>query len=1486
MEGLTVDEGRGGARGLPWRAVAAAALVVLAVVGAWASPTAPAGGASPRARAHAQVSRLTAATSSTTTATRGADAGRTGWYPDQTTLSPQLVGGGTFGQLFSTPVNGAVYGQPLVDDSQLLVNTENNLAYGLDPVSGAILWSRQFGSPPLASSVGCADLAPTMGITSTPVVDQSTNTEYLVDDEYLSGSSGLQAYYMHALDLTRSGAEQPGFPVQIQGTASNSPSVTFNPTYQLQRPGLLLMNGVVYVGFGAHCDIAPYQGWIAGVAEAGHMTTLWTTAPTPGLSGAGVWMAGGGLVSDRSGQILFATGNGSSNSTPTAGATPPANLGESVVRLAVQGDGSLKATDFFEPYDASTLDGNDLDFGSGSPVSLPDTYFGTSGTPHLAVEVGKEGYVYLLNRDSLGGFASGSNGTDAVVGKYGPNGGVWSSPAVWPGDGGWIYVPTASGAVSAGGSAGLLDAYQYGVDGTGKPTLNLVGTSPDAFGFGTSAPVVTSNGTTSGTSVLWTVWSPDGTGVGAQLRAYNPIPVSGKMQLVWSAPVGTASKFNPPGVAAGRLYVGNRNGTVQGFGAPVSSPVTAPAATFPATVVGQSTTQTVTLTASSAATVTGLTAAGHFTLGSPSRPLPATLAVGGTMTVPITFSPTTAGASGGSLTISTGGTGTTVVSLTGTGQVNGPSLTSSTLGVSFGGIPPGQQSSQTVSFANNGSQPLTINGVTPPTAPFGVSGAPAVGAVLQPGAQVVVNLGFAPTVNGNYSDALTVASNGGTVQVTVTGSADAPALLAVSSLSVGFGPSPVGRPVTKTFTLSNTGGSNLTITKSKPPVLGPFAATSALPEGSTIAPGGSVVESVTFGPTAVGTTSDGWVITTNDGHGVRTVQFSGTGTLGDPGATGWTRNGSATLVNGAVQLTPPSKLVVGSTFAPVAVASAGLTVSYTSTISTPRFGGDGTALVLANGTVAPTALGGGATGFGFDGIPGVAVVLSTARVTGVATRNFVGISDGPQAKSPLQLHWLATSTAVTNLHAAVAVRVTLAAGVLTVSVNGSQVLSTAVHLGPNVRIGFTGSTGGTGDTQTVSGVTVAAGGAVAMVGGPPAGGWTLNGSSALSGGTLQLTGSSPGNQAGTAFWPTPLSSSNLRATFTTSIGGGGASGADGMALVLADGATAPTALGAQGGGLGFSGIHGVAVALDTYGNPVNPSGNFVGVTDGPVTAAVPDQLHWLATDTGVADLRATHTFVVTLIDGTLSVTMDGTKLLTTSVTVGPNVLLGFSGGTGTVTDTHGVSNVFVTAAPRTGVAIGDPMAGGWSLNGSTVQSGGTTQLTQTVPGFQAGTAFWPTPVSSEGLTASFSATIGGNVLQGADGMSLVLADPSTAPTAVGYYGGGLGFSGITGICVAIDTYQNASNPSSNFSGVADGPVAPGTPDQLHWLTTANVVPTLRSTHTFTVTLVDGTLTVSMDGTQVLTTTVTVGPHVLVGFSAGTGSITDTHAVGTVAVNAA
>src|SRR5262245_33957216 len=177
--------------------------------------------------------------------TAGADELRTGWYPNQAALSPALVAGNTFGQLFSTPVHGQVYAQPLVVGSTVFLATESNDIYGLDAETGAVQWTRNLGVPFNASDVGCGDLTPTIGVTGTPVVDSATNTAYFFSKTY---DSGAAAWFAHAVDVA-TGNERSGFPVAIAGSAANDPSKVFVPKVQMQRPGLLLLDGVVYAAF-------------------------------------------------------------------------------------------------------------------------------------------------------------------------------------------------------------------------------------------------------------------------------------------------------------------------------------------------------------------------------------------------------------------------------------------------------------------------------------------------------------------------------------------------------------------------------------------------------------------------------------------------------------------------------------------------------------------------------------------------------------------------------------------------------------------------------------------------------------------------------------------------------------------------------------------------------------------------------------------------------------------------------------------------------------------------------------------------------------------------------------------------------------------------------------------------------------------------------------------------------------------------------------
>ncbi|MBA3808630.1 MAG: choice-of-anchor D domain-containing protein, partial [Solirubrobacterales bacterium] len=911
-------------------------------------------------------------------------------------------------------------------------------------------------------------------MTATPVIDSATNTAYLTHKTYASGSSGAARWYLDAVDMS-SGAEKAGFPVALSGSAQNATGQTFQPTTQLQRPGLLLMEGVIYAAFGSDCDIAPWQGWVFGVSSAGQIKARWVSVASG--SGAGIWQSGAGLTSDQAGSILLSTGNGGAPAAPAPGASPPKGLGESVVRLRVQSDGSLKATDFFAPFDAASLDSWDADFASGGVTGLPEAYFGSLSAPRLAVAVGKQGYVYLLNRDSLGGIAQGASGSDKVVQRIGPYGGVWSRPGVWPGDGGWVYIPTASGGTSASGSSGNLRAYQYGLSGTGSPTLSLQGTSTDAFGFSSSAPVITSDATTSGSALVWTVWAPNATGTGAQLRAYDPVPVSGHPVLRWSGPVGTSSKFAIPGVGAGRLYVGTRDGHVLGFGSPVTPVLSGSATAFGTTTLGSSTLKTVTLTATEALTLTSLTSSSaQFTLGTPSPALPATLPAGQTIQVPVTFSPTATGPLGATLTATTSTGKTATFALTGSGQAAAAKLEATPPLVTFGGTTVGGHLSGSATFRNVGASPLTVNAVHAPSAPFALSGAPTAGATIAPGGAVTITLSFDPTATGTFSDQVELETTGGNVAVGLSGSAGEPGVLKITSETTDYGQVSLGASAAKTFTVANTGGTTVTITKSKPPLGGAFTATTALAEGSTIAPGASVTESVTFAPTVAGPASATWTINGDDSTGLHNVNFAGTGvaaTIPPPATPTWSLNGSATIAAGVLKLTGTTANTVGSSFYKTPLESAHLTVAYDQTIGGGT-GADGMAVVLADPAFAtPASLGSGGAGLGFYGIRGGAVGFDTYKTSMGPSSNFVGIADSTKS---IPSAWAVTSTAIGPLRVGTHhIVVSALSGTLTVSIDGTQALSRAIALSPTVLLGFSGANGSLTDNHQVSNVKVEAG---------------------------------------------------------------------------------------------------------------------------------------------------------------------------------------------------------------------------------------------------------------------------------------------------------------------------------------------------------------------------------------------------------------------------
>ncbi len=798
----------------------------------------------------------------------GADQMGTSWFPGQTQLTHQAISGASFGQLFATPARAKGAPQPLLDQGVLLTEDSKNVISGLDPTTGAVTWRHHLAVPFNSNALGCGSSGATVGVTGTPVIDPVTHVEYFVY-KTTTGQNLMDARH------DQTGTEVAGFPVAIQGQAANVPGVTFNSIAQLQRPGLILLGGVVYAAFGSHCDRSTYQGWVVGVSEAGTITTMWSDESRVG-GAAGIWQGGGALVSDGPQTMLLSTGNGDEPAGPASAAQAPGQLGNAVVRLTVGIDGSLHTSDFFIPYDAPYLDTIDGDLGSGAPVLLPTTPFSTAAHPRMAVEIGKEGYLYLLDAQNLGGYAQGANGGDAVIERLGPFGGVWGKPAAFGGAGGYVYLVDSS---SIGG-AGRLLAFKYGVDANGRPSLAQVGQSASAFAYGSSSPIVTSAATPAGSGIVWVVWTPQTNSQVAELRAYDAVPApGGTLTLLRSFPLADgAQKMTEPLAAGSRVYVVGLTGIVYGFGAPVNVPLTADPLFLPTTKLGGSSTGTLTFVATGTHTLTSVSSSDpQFTLGQTAPGLPVTLAKGQTLQIPVTFTPTVEGQQASVVSVQVDSAPVSV-GVEGTGVVPGPELSLSPRALSFGGSSPGHSVVSGITVANTGSAPLTITSVVAPSAPFSSVGLPAVGSVLQPGQLVTASLGFAPTAYGLFTGTLTVgAVVGGTASITLSGSAATPGQVSVNPTKINFGTVPVGTTVTKTFTVSNIGGTSMVVTKSQPPVANAFRATSALPEGIAIPPGQTFTETVTFTPASTGTFHDKWVVNSTGSKSAVQVQLSGTG---------------------------------------------------------------------------------------------------------------------------------------------------------------------------------------------------------------------------------------------------------------------------------------------------------------------------------------------------------------------------------------------------------------------------------------------------------------------------------------------------------------------------------------------------------------------------------------------------------------------------------
>lgn len=336
------------------------------------------------------------------------DVARTGQNLGETYLTPANVNAALFGKLFLQKVDGSIVGQPLYRPNVQLANgtihnvvyvaTQNNSVYAFDAdnnqgTNATPLWTVNFGRGVLNSTAnyGCSSINYTeIGIMGTPVIDSSTNTIYLVSKTL---DKAVYSFTLHALDIT-SGAEKFNGPRVINASVQTSQGLlTFTPSVQMQRPALLLLNGTIYIGFGSNgCDSGAYHGWLLAYS-ASTLQPAGAFITTPQGGQGAIWEAGGGPAADTEGFIYVPTGNGTFDFS--SGGT---DFGDSILKLNSVQNG-FTVNDYFTPYNQAMLDGDDMDLGSGGILILPDQG-GTNN--HVLIGGGKEGTLYVVNRDDLG----------------------------------------------------------------------------------------------------------------------------------------------------------------------------------------------------------------------------------------------------------------------------------------------------------------------------------------------------------------------------------------------------------------------------------------------------------------------------------------------------------------------------------------------------------------------------------------------------------------------------------------------------------------------------------------------------------------------------------------------------------------------------------------------------------------------------------------------------------------------------------------------------------------------------------------------------------------------------------------------------------------------------------------------------------------------------------------------------------------------------
>jgi hypothetical protein len=480
------------------------------------------------------------------------DAQRTGWNPHESVLTPATVSPSRFGLLATVALDARVDAQPLLVALQriegegfhsvLYVATENNTIYAIDALNGEILKKRTLG--PRLSATLPSPCSHGAGIYSTPTIDLSSRTLFVLSGTI--SASGAPEFKLHALKLETL-ADQAGSPVIVKATRTleDGSQYDFNAAYQLQRPALLDSDGRIYAGFGSFNDCGHNsRGWVLGWEKSSlhplAAKELPNRKPQAGVNRlflASIWMSGYGLAADENDNVYFTTGNTQPETYDEA-----FNLSETSVQLSSDLSQRIGS---FTPSNVDELDTQDGDFGAGGLMVLPEQ---SGPFPHLAVAAGKDGRLFVLDRDRMGGHRA------VDLPNYVSIGGCWCGPSYFEG-------PKGAVVVTSGGTN--LSEWTLAA-AHGLPSLSLAASVPAAVetsehdpGFFTS---ISSDESKPGTAIIWAVGHGSGDDDSITLHAFDATPANGSLRSLWSGAAGVwpSDSSNPnvvPTVANGHVYV-------------------------------------------------------------------------------------------------------------------------------------------------------------------------------------------------------------------------------------------------------------------------------------------------------------------------------------------------------------------------------------------------------------------------------------------------------------------------------------------------------------------------------------------------------------------------------------------------------------------------------------------------------------------------------------------------------------------------------------------------------------------------------------------------------------------------------------------------------------------------------------------------------------------------------------------------------------------